>query len=132
MRQFIVSCSTLDNVLDSRFQNKKCFIIVDIECAEQLMLEGASSILNRKPKPIWMMEIAISEHQPKGVNINPNLLSTFHVFWDRGYEDWTADKECRAIYPVEIEEIVKSEVDTFQTHNFLFIEKGKKSEWLNT
>lgn len=117
--------------MGSRFQNKRFFIIVDIEGAEQLMLKGASSILDMVPKPIWLMEISISQHQPKGVSINPNLSYTFHVFWNRGYEAWTADKQCRIIYPNEIEEIVKSGVDTLYTNNFLFIEKGKKTELIS-
>jgi FkbM family methyltransferase len=127
----LVPSSTLDNVLGSRFQSKRCFMIVDIEGAEQLMLEGASSIMDMEPRPIWMMEISISEHQPRGVGINPNLLSTFQVFWNRGYEAWTADKECRAIHPDEIERVVESGMDTLHTHNFLFIEEGKKSELFN-
>jgi FkbM family methyltransferase len=126
----LVPSSTLDNVLNSRYQGKRCFFIVDIEGAEQLLLEGASSILNMEPKPIWMMEISISQHQPKGVSINPHLLSTFHIFWNRGYDAWTADKQCRIIYPNEIEKTVKSGVDTLHTNNFLFIEKGKKTELL--
>jgi FkbM family methyltransferase len=127
----LVPSSTLDNVLGSRLQSKKCFIIVDIEGAERLMLEGASSIIDMEPDPIWMMEISVSEHQPKGVSINPNLLSTFYVFWNRGYEAWTADEACRAIHPDEIEEIIKTGTNTLHAHNFLFIKKGKKSELLN-
>lgn len=127
----LVPTSTLDNVLGSRFQGKRCFILIDIEGAEQLMLEGASSFINMEPKPMWMIEVSLSQHQPKGVSINPNLSSTFHIFWNRGYEAWTADKQCRIIYPDEIEEIVKSGMDTLHTNNFLFIEKGKKTELLN-
>ncbi len=127
----LVPSTTLDNALGLRFQSKKCFVLVDIEGAEQLMLEGASSIIDMMPKPIWMMEILISEHQPKGININPNLSSTFQVFWNSGYEAYTADKQCRIIYPDEIEEIVMSGIDALHTHNFLFIEKGKKIEFLN-
>jgi FkbM family methyltransferase len=124
----LVPSSTLDNVLHSRFQGRKCFILVDIEGAEQMMLEGASSFIDSDPKPIWMIEISISEHQPGSVRINPNLVSTFQVFWTRGYEAWTADKQCRIIHPDEIEGIAKGGIDTFSTHNFLFIEKGKKNE----
>ena len=127
----LVPSTSLDNVLGARFQSKRCFILVDIEGAEQLMLEGASSIIDMVPKPIWLMEILISEHQPKGVTINPNLLSTFNVFWNNGYEAWTADKQCRIIHPDEIEQIVRSGIDTLQTHNFVFIEKSKKHEFLN-
>jgi len=127
----LVPTTTLDNVLGARFQGKKCFVLVDIEGAEQSMLEGASLIMDMRPKPIWMTEIAISEHQPKGVSINPHLSSTFQIFWNHGYESWTADKHCRIIHPDEFEQIVKTGTDTLRTHNFLFIEKGKKSEILN-
>jgi hypothetical protein len=82
-------------------------------------------------KPIWMMEICISEHQPKEVVINPNFLSTFNVFWDRAYEAWSAGNGGRAGYIEEIEKIVKSNTDILYTDNFLFIEKGKISELLN-
>ena len=127
----LVPSTTLDNVLGARFQGERCFILVDIEGAEQLMLEGASSIINMAPKPIWMMEISISEHQPKGIKINPNLWSTFNIFWEKGYEAWTADKKCRIVHPNEIEQIVRSGIDSLHTHNFLFIEKGKKNEFVN-
>ncbi len=120
----LVPCSTLDNVLGSRFHGKRSFILVDIEGAEHLMLKGATGVLDMEPKPIWMVEISISEHQPEGIGVNSNLLSTFQVFWNRGYEAWTADKDCRSVLSGEIEEIVKSGVDTLHTHNFLFVEKG--------
>ncbi len=125
-----VPTTRLDDVLDLRLQGKKCLFLVDIEGAEHLMLEGAYSITKMKPKPIWMMEVTVSEQQPKGITINPNLSSTFHHFWDNDYEAWTADKQCRIIHPDEIEQIVRSGVDTLHTHNFLFIEKGKKQEFL--
>ncbi len=127
----LVPTSTMDQILGSRFQNEKCFVLVDIEGAEKLMLDGASSFIDSKLKPIWMVEISISEHQPKGVYINPNLLSTFQIFWDRGYEAWTANKQSRLINPDEIKKLIRSGKDTIHTHNFLFIEKGKKRELLD-
>ena len=75
-----------------------------------------------------MVEIAISEHQPKGIKINPNLLATFEIFWDKGYEGWTADNFLRLVSPNEVEAIVRSGKDTLRTHNFLFIERGRKGE----
>lgn len=126
-----VPSSTLDIILGSRFEGKKCLALVDMEGAEQSMLKGASSFIDAKPKPIWMIEVCIAEHQPKGIHINPNLLSTFQVFWERGYEAWTADKQCRIIRRSEVEAIAESGVDSLNTHNFLFIEEGRKSELLN-
>lgn len=118
--------STLDNVLGSRFQGRNCFILVDIEGAEHLMLKGAATILQMQPRPIWLMEISIAEHQPEGVSQNPNLLSTFRTFWDAGYDAYTADKQLQPVLPDEIEQIAKTGVDTLHTHNFLFVESGKK------
>ena len=126
----LVPCSTLNNVLGARFQGEKTLMIIDIEGAEQLMLDGASFAIDMDPKPIWLIEISVSEHQPKGIKINPNLLSTFQLFWDRDYESWTADEKFREIKSDEIEKIIKSEEDTLHTHNFLFFEKGKRNEFL--
>lgn len=128
----LVSSTTLDNALGTRFKGQRCLILVDVEGAELLMLEGASSVINMEPKPIWLMEISIfGAHRPKGATFNPNLSSTFHVFWRNGYEAWTADRQCRIIHPSEIEKVAESGIDTFHTHNFLFIEKGKKPELIN-
>ncbi|NOT97676.1 MAG: FkbM family methyltransferase [Sideroxydans sp.] len=127
----LVPSTTLDNALNTRFQGKLCFMLVDIEGSEQLMLEGASLIINMVPRPVWMIEVSISEHQPKGIIVNPNLSSTFNLFWNNGYEAWTADSQCRIICPDEIKKIVETGMDTIHAHNFLFIEKGKKREFFN-
>lgn len=128
----IVPSTTMDNVLNSRLHGKQVAVIVDIEGAELLMLEGALLLIDMEPKPIWMVEVSISEHQPKGIIINPNLQSTFQIFWQGGYEAWTADNQCRIVNPSEVDEIVRTGKDTIYTHNFLFIEKGKKGEYLNS
>jgi FkbM family methyltransferase len=126
----LVPTSTLDKVLGSRFHGERCLFIVDIEGAEKLMLEGASSSLSAEPKPIWMVEISISEHQPYNTAINPHLLTTFQFFWERGYEAWTAEKHLRLVHPDELESIAISGKDSLFTHNFLFIEKGRRTEIL--
>jgi FkbM family methyltransferase len=117
----LVPTTTLDTVLASRLDRKKCFILADIEGGEDRMLRGAEYILGQNPKPIWLVEISISEHQPQGISINPNLLRTFKRFWDNGYEAWTADKRMRPITQMEIEKIVKGGPITIKTHNFLFM-----------
>ncbi|MCC7361494.1 MAG: FkbM family methyltransferase [Anaerolineales bacterium] len=126
----LVPTSTLDIVLGARFQGRRCLILVDIEGAEKQMLEGASTFLCFEPKPIWMVEISVSEHQPQGTKVNANLLETFQIFWARGYEAWTANKQCRQVHPEELEAIVTSGNDTLHTHNFLFMEKGSQADLL--
>jgi len=116
----LVPISTLDNVISDKLINKKSLILVDVEGSEKYMLEGAISTFKNDPKPIWMIEINITEHWPKGVEINPNLLSTFQLFWDHGYVAKTANKENRLVTKIEIENIVNTGVDTLNFHNFLF------------
>lgn len=127
----LVPVSTLDTILGSRLSNKKCFILMDVEGAERWVLEGARNILfNAEQKPIWMVEISTTEHQPKGVHINPNYLATFELFWESGYEAWTASEVVRKIDPYEIRQTIKEGKSHFPNNNFLFIERGKKDVYL--
>lgn len=126
----LVPISSLDAVLGSRFDGRNCFFLVDIEGAEKMMLAGANTALSWSPMPIWMVEISIAEHQPHGIALNPELGSTFRIFWDRGYEAWTVEKQPRIVLPEEVERIVATRQDTLMTHNFLFVERGRKSHFL--
>jgi FkbM family methyltransferase len=126
----LVPSTTLNDALHGRFRGKRCLILVDVEGAERAVLEGASSIVQMQPRPIWMMEVSVTEHQPRGIAVNPDLSSTFQLFWSHGYEAWTADERCRIVHPDEIEQVVGTGADTLHTHNFLFIEKGRKHEFL--
>ncbi len=98
---------------------------MDIEGAENLMLEDATTLLNMNPKPIWFVEISREEHQPKGTKINPYLLEKFEKFWSRGYESITADNLLRKVSKEEILKILETQVDILGTHNFLFYDRNK-------
>ena len=124
----LVPVSTLDCVLSNRFENKKLFILVDVEGAELLMLKGADHIVHMNPKPVWMIEITVSAHQPEGITINPDLLTTFRLFWDAGYKAYTADENRRIIGYEEILAIANDGDNTLEVHNFLFIDKNVKIE----
>ena len=121
----LVPCLTLNDVLGDRLKGNNVLVIADIEGAENMMLEGATKLLDMNPKPIWLVEITGKEHQPKGTKINPFLLETFEKFWDRGYESITADHRLRKISKEEILKIIETQVDSLETHNFLFYEKNK-------
>jgi hypothetical protein len=115
----------MDAVLGSRFHGERCLVLIDIEGAEKSMLDGAHALLNMEPKPVWMVEITAAQHQPAGVRINPKLAATFQIFWDRGYEAWTATRQSRRIFREDIDRIVRGEQLNLPTHNFLFVEPGK-------
>jgi FkbM family methyltransferase len=124
----IVPVSTLDIVLGHRFVIDQTLIIVDIEGAEYGMLKGASRLLDAECRPIWFIEISIAEHQPCGVDINPNLMETFGLFFNKGYVAFTADKKPRLISIEEIREIAETKVDTLKTHNFIFVENSMQDK----
>ncbi len=121
----LVAAATMDAVLGSRFRGTRCLVLIDIEGAEKSMLDGAQALLNMEPKPIWLVEITVAEHQPTGVPINPGLAATFKTFWDRGYEAWTATRQSRRILPEDIDRVLRGEQPDLSTHNFLFVEPGK-------
>lgn len=126
----LVPLTTLDNVLNLRFQGKKLLLLIDIEGSELMMLQGAMSIITMNPKPIWIVEITFSEHWPEGVKFNPNLRSTFDIFWSNGYDSWTIESNPRIVYPYEIEKIIDTGEDTVHSRNFLFIEKGIQLDFI--
>jgi hypothetical protein len=95
-------------------------VLVDVEGAELEMLRGATMLLNSSPKPLWMIEISVSEHQPAGVPINPNLVATFELFNNHGYRAYTADAARRPVVMEEVREIAATRHDTLGVHNFIF------------
>jgi FkbM family methyltransferase len=123
-----VPASTLDTVLGDRFLGRRCLVLVDVEGAERRVLEGGRALLAADPKPFWMVEILVSELQPGGVTVNPNLLATFGIFWQMGYEAWTAESVPRAVYRDEVEAVATTGRDTFGGHVFLFVEPGRMAE----
>lgn len=119
-----VPVSTADVILGHRFQRRQLLILVDIEGAELHMLHGAMSLVRREPKPMWMVEVSVTEHQPEGVRVNPQLGATFSLFWDNGYGAWTAEREPRRITVSEVKAVAEGAEHTLRTHNFLFLEEG--------
>lgn len=117
-----VPVSTLDRIVGRRFEGKRCLVLADVEGAEFEMLRGAEALLTQQPRPLWMVEISVHEHQPKGVTTNPKLLETFDLFWMHGYEARTADPTGRLIERDEVVRVAEGGPDTLLTHNFLFVE----------
>lgn len=115
----LVPVLTLDRILGDSLAGRRALILADIEGAELAMLEGALRTLDKNPRPVWLIEVAATEHQPPGVLMNPNFAKTFDMFFSRGYEAYTANSEMRSIC---MDDVVKIEAGDLQlsTHNFLF------------
>lgn len=127
----IVPATTLDLVLGNRLNGQKVLVLMDIEGAEFFALQGASVLLKQFPKPFWLVEICIRDHQPANVSINPNLLATFSIFWENGYEAFTANRDPRIITKEELMLIANGGENTTQTHNFIFADREFSGGWSN-
>lgn len=114
----MVPCTTLDEALGERLDGKRAFILVDIEGAEKFMLEGAARSLRINPKPIWMVEISVSELLPEGQKINPHLLGTFSHFFDAGYRAY--DLKDNEITLRDIERIVAAGSGRLASNSIIF------------
>lgn len=119
----LTPCHTINNVLGNRLEGKSILMIVDVEGAENMMLEGGSILLGMSPKPIWLIEICVKEHQPGGIGMNPYLIETFDKFWANGYKCITADDDLREIRKEQVFSIVETGANTLGTYNFLFYDK---------
>lgn len=116
----LVPSSTLDLVLGDRLRGKRVFILVDVEGAEQWMLEGATTLLAaRDPKPVWMIEITARELQPRGTAINPTFKSTFELFFRHGYDAFNANRQMTPMPLKEVDRVLSGDL-RLETQNFIF------------
>ena len=113
--------STLDSIINTEKLRSKTLIMVDIEGAELMFLQGASKTLTNNPKPTWIVEICLDEHQPISNSLNPNFIKTFEIFFDAGYKCYSADKNREELNYDKILSIANG-VSPQKNHNYLFIE----------
>ena len=79
----IIPLSTLDIAIGDRFPGKRLFVKIDTEGVEYDVLLGGLKLLDRQPRPIWMIEITAREFYPGGSN--PHFTAIFEEFARRGY-----------------------------------------------
>lgn len=113
-----IALSTLDILLGERFAGKKLVIKVDVEGAEYAALRGASRTLQMSPRPVWLVEITLSEHRQGSTN--PYFLNTFELFWQYGYEARTADGSNRQLSRSDILALNESGHVGAEIGNYLF------------
>ena len=117
----LVPISTFDNIASSLIKGKRCLVLIDIEGAEFKCLKGAKSLLSSNENNVFLIEVSVTDHQPEGIKINPNLLETFKLMKSFGYTAYTANTELRKIELSEIVDIKNSNINTLETSNFIFV-----------
>jgi hypothetical protein len=114
----MAAATTLDILVSNRFEGRRFVVKIDVEGAELGVLRGAGSLLRAAPRPLWLVEIVLTEHHPSGTN--PNFQQTFEMFWSCGYNARTADRSARPVSRADIAEWVASGRRGFGSHNFVF------------
>jgi FkbM family methyltransferase len=115
-----IPVSTLDTVLAGRFIDRRLLVKVDVEGHEYFTLRGASSLLQRATKPIWLIEITFHQHHPDGSN--PNFGATFEMLWKEGYAAFLLDdKTLQRIESVDIERWQAQRQTETGAINYLFV-----------
>jgi len=119
----LVPANTLDNIVGERFRGQGCLIMIDVEGHEADVIEGASGLLARVPKPMWFVEIGLGEHLGKGVG-NPSYKKVFDRFFSAGYDAWACTSPLRRVTRKDVEAVSIGE-SSLGTHNFLFADASK-------
>ena len=125
LQKRLVPLMTLDRLIREKVENTKSLILVDVEGAEDQVIAGAEAVLTLSPRPVWIVEISLTEQLPHRLKTNPTAASTFQRFWDHGYDSWTTGKDIRRVEKDELLRVLESGADTIGTHNFLFLESGR-------
>jgi len=125
----LVPTNTLDNILGWRFSGQRLLFIIDVEGAELMLINGARHHLSMAPRPIWMVEVAVTEHLPAGLRVDPNLLATFQAFWQEGYVALKLSPMLEQVSQEEVVAIQRAGTGTRERHNFLFVDVDL-CEWL--
>lgn len=113
-----VPITTLDTILGDRFEGRRLLLKVDVEGAELAVVRGAARTLARHPRPIWMIEVCLTEHHPDG--LNRDFGEVFETMWNAGYRAFTIGKERREIHPTDVARWTTARRKDFGGHNYEF------------
>lgn len=113
---------SLDRVLSNTLHAERSLILVDIDGAEFMMLQGAKQTSMTEHRPIGLVEVSSYKHQPAGVAINPRFAEPFDLFFEQGYQGVTADLAAEEITAAIVQEVVTGR-RKLTTHNFVFIKR---------
>ena len=114
----VVPVSTLDLIVNTRFDGMPVLIKMDVEGFEHEVMKGAQRTLKLDPRPTWLLEICLNEHFAEG--LNDHFYETFEIFWRCGYQSTIADGQQRVVSPEDVSRWAKQGSADFGSHNYIF------------
>jgi len=106
-RRIKVPSDHLDSIIKA--SSIPTIFLIDVEGFELAVLEGAN--LHLKLHSEFLVEIAISEHQPEGISINPNYEKVFKFMGDNGYKVFGWTPEYTELGSIERELLIQGELE---------------------
>jgi FkbM family methyltransferase len=116
--QQTMAASTLDIVLGERFGDSQLLIKIDVEGAEQQVLNGATSTIHRTIRPNWLVEICLDEFYPG--SSNPHFRSAFEAFGNAGYVAWSATRAPSVVSLADVDRWISAGKSDSGTFNYIF------------
>ena len=111
--------TTLDTITAGRFPHTKLLIKMDVEGYELDVLSGAEKMLERRPKPTWLVEILLSDEVIPG-GISKRFAATFEMFWKHGYRSRKLDAGRTFVEREDVARWVADGAVDAETHDFIF------------
>nr|WP_267908214.1 FkbM family methyltransferase [Cerasicoccus arenae] len=109
VQSMLVARTTLDRLIGDRFAGKRLLIKMDVEGHEFHVLQGASGILAKTPKPTWMFEHGFRHNF---ADVNPHYVDVLNMFWNAGYCLTPADTDA-SVEPDRVRQLVADREDPF-------------------
>jgi FkbM family methyltransferase len=85
---YMVPANTLDGLLTPRLRGRRILLKVDAEGSEYPLLQGGTELLAAVPRPVWLVEVCLTEAFPDG--LNPHFVEIFDLFFRQGYAAYAA------------------------------------------
>ncbi len=114
----VIPVSTLDRLLEGRYERERLLVKIDVEGAEFQVLRGAMGTLSRSPRPVWLLEVCLEEFHPDGSN--PDFEAVFALFWHHGYQAFTATHNPQPVTARDVERWVQARHSDCGTFNYVF------------
>jgi len=98
-----VPVHTLDRLAGNAIAGARALFFIDVEGFELEVLQGASSCLASEPKPVWLVEVCLTEHQPDPQRARERFRAVFAIFQAAGYSASALDQ---GLHPVDFVDLL--------------------------